>query len=279
MLKTGKIQTLEIVDRKDHGVYLAEKATATREERVLLPAAQVPEGSKIGDSLRVFLYRDSEDRLIATTREPALEAGGIALLRVKEVTKIGAFLDWGLEKDLFLPFREQTKRLRPDDEILAAMYVDKSDRLCATMKLYPYLRKDPPYVVGDEVRGRVYEISGNFGVFLAVDDRYSALIPRQEAQDTYVPGNVLDLRVTEVKEDGKLTVSARRKAYLQIGEDAGRILEELRECEGELPFDDKASPDVIAARFGISKAAFKRAVGHLLREGLIEKADGALILK
>ena len=278
MLQIGKKQTLEIVNRQDFGVYLGENAKAEKDARVLLPAAQVPEGSKVGDRLEVFLYRDSEDRLIATTREAPLEIGKIALLTVKEATHIGAFLDWGLEKDLLLPFHEQTKRVRSGDEVLVALYVDKSDRLCATMKLYPYLRKDPPYTIGDEVTGRVYEVSRNFGVFIAVEDRYSALIPKQEAQDVYLPGTVLKLRITEIKEDGKLSVSARKKAYQQIDEDAERIVEELHASEGELPFDDKASPEVISARFGLSKAAFKRAVGHLLKEGTIAKEDGCIRL-
>ena len=279
MLEIGKIQKLQIVSRKDFGVYLAEKAEAEKEERVLLPIAQVPENAAVGDVLSVFLYRDSEDRLIATTRKPVFQIGETAVLTVKEVTRIGAFLDWGLEKDLLLPYREQTKKLQAGEEVLVALYADKSDRLCATMKVYPYLHGNPPYTIGDEVQGRVYETSRNFGVFVAVDDRYSALIPKREAQDVYLPGTILTLRVTEIKEDGKLTVSARKKAYQQIGDDAERILEELQACDGELPFDDKASPEIIAARFGLSKAAFKRAVGHLLKEGLVKKADGSIILK
>ena len=279
MLEIGKTQKLKIVSRKDFGVYLAERADAEKEDRVLLPIAQVPEKAAVGDELEVFLYRDSEDRLIATTRKPLFQVGETALLTVKEVTKIGAFLDWGLEKDLMLPYREQTKRLKAGEQVLVALYSDKSNRLCATMKVYPYLHKNPPYTIGDEVQGRVYETSRNFGVFVAVDDKYSALIPKKEAQDVYLPGTVLSLRVTEIKEDGKLTVSARKKAYQQIGEDAQRILEELQACEGELPFDDKASPEIIAARFGLSKAAFKRAVGHLLKEKLIQKTNGSIILK
>ncbi len=279
MLEIGKTQKLKIVSRKDFGVYLAERADAEKEDRVLLPIAQVPEKAAVGDELEAFLYRDSEDRLIATTRKPLFQVGETALLTVKEVTKIGAFLDWGLEKDLMLPYREQTKRLKAGEQVLVALYSDKSNRLCATMKVYPYLHKNPPYTIGDEVQGRVYETSRNFGVFVAVDDKYSALIPKKEAQDVYLPGTVLSLRVTEIKEDGKLTVSARKKAYQQIGEDAQRILEELQACDGELPFDDKASPEIIAARFGLSKAAFKRAVGHLLKEKLIQKTNGSIILK
>ena len=278
MLETGKKQNLQIVRRADFGVYLAENAQAAKEESVLLPAKQVPEGSEIGDMITVFLYRDSQDRLIATVREPALELGGLAVLRVKQVSKIGAFLDWGLEKDLFLPFREQTARVKDEDEVLVSLYTDKSGRLCATMKVYPYLHTRAPYTVGDTVKGRVYECSGNFGVFVAVDDRYSALIPRREAQGNYHPGQILELRVTEVKEDGKLTVSPRQKAYLQINTDAEQIRAYLEERGGVLPFDDKASPEQISEVFGISKAAFKRAVGHLMKEGAAEIREGKIYL-
>ena len=278
MLEVGRKQKLIIVKKQDFGVYLAEKTDAPREERVLLPQAQVPDGAKIGDEAEVFLYRDSEDRMIATTREPKLCVGEIALLQVRDVTKIGAFLDWGLEKDLFLPYREQTRRVKAGEFVLTALYVDKSGRLCATMKLYPYLSTRPPYTIGDEVSGRVYEISRNFGVFVAVDDKYSGLIPQREAQAAYIPGEVLTLRVTDIKDDGKMTVSARKKAYQQIGGDAEHVLEVLREYDGVLPFDDKASPEQIAEVFGLSKAAFKRAVGHLLKEQLVCKKGGRLEL-
>lgn len=276
MLKIGCIQNLEIVKMLDFGAYLAENAGESRENTVLLPAKQVPEGAEIGTRLDVFLYRDSEDRLIATTRKPVMEVGGVALLAVKETSRIGAFLDWGLEKDLLLPFHEQTARVKAGDQVLAALYVDKSGRLCATMKLYPYLRTDSPYLPGAVLEARVYEISENFGVFLAVEDTYSAMIPRQEAQGNYKPGQVIRVRVTKVREDGKLTVSAREKSYLQMDTDAEQIFRELEQDGGEFPFDDKASPEQIREKFGISKAAFKRAVGHLLKEGKIVLLDGCI---
>lgn len=276
MLKIGCIQNLEIVKMLDFGAYLAENAGESRENTVLLPAKQVPEGAEIGTRLDVFLYRDSEDRLIATTRKPVMEVGGVALLAVKETSRIGAFLDWGLEKDLLLPFHEQTARVKAGDQVLAALYVDKSGRLCATMKLYPYLRTDSPYLPGAVLEARVYEISENFGVFLAVEDTYSAMIPRQEAQGSYKPGQVIRVRVTKVREDGKLTVSAREKSYLQMDTDADQIFRELEQAGGEFPFDDKASPEQIREKFGISKAAFKRAVGHLLKEGKIVLLDGCI---
>ena len=203
--------------------------------------------------------------------------GKIALLTVKEAGKIGAFLDWGLEKDLLLPFREQTKRVRAGEECLAALYIDKSQRLCATMNVYPYLEKNSPYKAGDQVKGRIYETSDNFGVFVAVDDRYSALIPKREAAGTFVIGDVIEARVTKVKEDGKLDLSVREKSYLQIEEDAENIMQVIEEFAGVLPFNDRVSPEIIKREFGLSKNAFKRAVGRLLRQGRIEIKENRII--
>ena len=216
MIILGKKQSLLVVKTVEFGIYLAENRDAEAKDRILLPGKQVPEGTKEGDRLEVFIYKDSQDRLIATTREPKLKVGEVGVLTVSQVTKIGAFLDWGLEKDLLLPYHEQTLRVREGEDVLVAVYVDKSGRLCATMKVYHYLSTRAPYVIGEMVKGRVYQISDNFGVFVAVDDKYSALIPKREAAGKYRPGQILELRVTEVKEDGKMNVSDRQKAYIQI---------------------------------------------------------------
>ena len=279
MIEIGKKQKLTVVKTVDFGVYLGEDRNAEQNERVLLPGKQVPEGTKEGDQLEVFIYKDSRDRLIATTKEPMLQVGQTAVLKVLQVTRIGAFLDWGLEKDLLLPYHEQTSRVREGQECLVALYVDKSNRLCATMKVYHYLSTRTPYVAGDSVEGRVYEISDRFGVFVAVDDKYSALIPAREANGKYRPGEVLELRVSEVKEDGKMNVTDRQKAYIQINEDAESVLSVIEEFAGVLPFDDKASPEVIKREFGLSKNAFKRAIGHLLKEGEIEIRDRRIYKK
>ena len=276
MLNLGRKQKLTVVKKVEFGVYLSESREAAEKERVLLPAKQVPQGTDEGDVLEVFLYRDSRDRMIATTREPKLTLGGLAVLQVVQTGKIGAFLDWGLEKDLLLPFREQTVKVHTGDQVLVSLYLDKSSRLCATMKVYPFLKPNSPYAIGDTVDGLVYEISGNFGVFVAVDNQYSGMIPKREAQAGYRVGQNLKLRVTEVKEDGKLTLSARGKAYEQIREDSENVLQVIREFAGVLPFDDKASPEVIQREFGLSKAAFKRAVGRLLKEKQVELRDGKI---
>lgn len=273
MLELGKRQELEIIKKVDFGVYLAENRQS--EEKVLLPGKEVKEGAAIGDKIDVFLYKDSKDRLIATVREPLIHLGEVAKLTVKEVSGIGAFLDWGLEKDLFLPFKEQTKKVRQGEKCLAALYVDKSSRLCATMNVYEYLEQSSPYKKDDKVKGTVYLISADFGAFVAVDDRYSAMVLRQESARLR-PGEEIEARVTGVKEDGKLDISVREKAYLQMDEDAENVMKVIEEYEGVLPFNDRVSPEIIMREFGLSKAAFKRAVGRLLKGGRIEITENRI---
>lgn len=275
MLKLGEKQRLVIVKKVEFGVYLASSVKES-EERVLLPVKQVPPEAKVGDELEVFLYRDSKDRMIATVKTPKLMMGQAAELTVAQVSKVGAFLDWGLEKDLLLPYKQQKKRVQQGDKVLVALYIDKSERLCATMNVYENLRKDSPYQKDDRVRGRVYEISDNFGAFVAVDNQYSALIPKKELYGKVEVGDDISARVVQVLEDGRLTLSIREKAYVQIETDAAAILKLLESYEGALPFNDKASPEVIKYETGMSKNEFKRAVGHLLKEGKVQITEKSI---
>ena len=274
MIELGKKQKLTVVKKVEFGVYLAEEAGA--QERVLLPKKQVPEGTAVGEQIEVFVYKDSKDRRISTVQEPKVQLGGLAVLKVSETGKIGAFLDWGLEKDLLLPFREQTRRVREGEEVLIALYTDKSSRLCATMNVYRYLDQQSPYKKDDRVRGTVYEISREFGAFVAVDNRYSGLIPRRDFHGEVRIGDVIEARVTTVHEDGKLDLSVREKAWLQRDEDAEMILGVIDEYGGVLPFTDKASPEIIERELNLSKNAFKRAVGKLLKEGKIEITERSI---
>ncbi|MCH5279826.1 MAG: S1 RNA-binding domain-containing protein [Lachnospiraceae bacterium] len=269
MLELGKKQRLDVVKKVEFGVYLAEHMLSKSnmdEERVLLPAKQVPEGLEVGDSLEVFLYKDSRDRLIATVNEPMLTLGKIGRLKVLQVSGIGAFLYWGLEKDLFLPFKEQTRRVKEQEEVLVALYVDKSGRLAATMKLYPYLTIGEGYEKDDMVEGTVYQLTDGYGAYVAVEDRYQAMIPAREPWDGIQPGDKITARVTAVKEDGKLDLSLRQKAYLQIDKDGEKILSKLKEEGGSLPLGDKSSPEEIRNVLGMSKNEYKRAIGHLYKE-------------
>ena len=276
MLELGKIQTLKVVKKVEFGIYLAEESAP--EEKVLLPKSQVKSEISVGDTLPVFLYKDSKDRLIATVNRPAILLGEVGKLRVVTVTKIGAFLDWGLEKDLFLPFHEQTYKVRPEDEVLVALYVDKSERLCATMKVYHYLSTESPYVKEARVEGTLYEISNNFGAFVAVDDKFSALIPKQEFVKDYPVGSHVSARVIDIKDDGKLTLSLREKAYVQIASDSDAVMKAIESYDGVLPFNDKASPETIKREMNMSKNEFKRAVGNLLKMGKIEITETSIRL-
>ena len=267
---------LTIVKKVDFGVYLAKEQEADPEEKVLLPRKEVPENAQPGDEIEVFLYRDSKDRMIATVRQPKLSLGEVAVLRVKENGKIGAFLDWGLEKDLLLPFREQVRKVRPGEECLVALYLDKSKRLCATMKVYHYLRTDSPYEKDQKVTGTLYEISDNFGAFVAVDNCYSALIPKKEPLGNARVGDTVEARVTEVLKDGKLSLSLREKAYIQMTEDARKLLKLLEEQGGELPVGDKSSPEKIKELTGMSKNEFKRAAGNLYKQRLVQVEEHQL---
>ena len=259
---------MEVVRIKDFGVYLGEQPGD--EAAVLLPKKQVPQGTKTGDKIEVFIYKDSEDRLIATTAVPKLQAGETAVLKVKEVGKIGAFLDMGLEKDLLLPFKEQNFKVRQGDECLVALYVDKSKRLAATMNVYAYMSNQSPYQKEDRITGTVYEINGNLGAFVAVDNRYYGMIPKNELFQTIHLGDVIEARVIKVRDDGKLDLSPREKAHVQMDADAQLVWKVLEEFDGVLPFTDKASPEIIRREFQLSKNAFKRAVGHLLKEGKVK---------
>lgn len=276
-MKLGEKQILTVVKIVDFGVYLAERQED--ESRVLLPASQVPEGTKLHDHLEVFLYKDSRDRPIATTREPGITVGEVALLRVAQVTSVGAFLDWGLEKDLLLPYKEQLRKVREGDEVLVTLYIDKSNRLCATMEgLYHLLSTSSPYQKGDTVTGHVYEFSSNFGTFVAVDDKYSALIPAFENTTMLKIGDRVEARVTNVKKDGKLDLTIREKAHVQMNTDAEAVLQLISEYGGVLPFNDKASPEIIKREAHMSKNAFKRAVGHLYKERRIEFTEKGIRL-
>ena len=273
-MRLGERQVLTVVKKVEFGVYLGSD-----EERVLLPKKQVPEEIEVGDPIEVFLYKDSSDRMIATTREPKITIGKLAVLEVVDVGRIGAFLDWGLEKDLLLPFKEQTTKVEKGDRCLVSLYIDKSGRLCATMKVYPLLRTDPPYKKDDTVQGTVYEVSREFGVFVAVDNKYSALIPRREVYGRMYPGQKIEARVAAVKADGKLDLSIRHRIPEQMDADAQKIVERMEKSGGVLPFTDKADPERIRDELGMSKAAFKRAVGRLLKQGKINIGEAKITLQ
>lgn len=276
-IELGKYQELIVVKKTDFGVFLNTPA-GEEKDKILLPKAQVPKNTELKDVLNVFVYKDSEDRPIATTLEPDLTLGGVARLIVNQVNKVGAFLEWGLSKELFLPYKEQLYPVKEGDAVLVTLYIDKSERLCASMHVYDALLNNSPYRKDDEVFGRVYEISENFGAFVAVDDKYSALIPQKEVFEKYRINQPVYARVAQVTEDGRLTLSVKKKIPEQMSEDADYIYGCLEDAGGFLPFHDKSEPEAIKNRFHMSKNAFKRAIGNLMKAGKITIAkDGIRI--
>lgn len=278
MIKLGEIQELEVVKKVDFGVYLKSHDDENELEKVLLPIKQVPEGTNIGDRINVFVYRDSSDRIISTTTRPKLVMGEIAFLRVVEITRIGAFLNWGLEKDLFLPYKEQVGEIKNNGEYMVGLYIDKSNRLCATMNLYKVLRTDSPYKVNDVVSGTVFSLRRGLGAMVAVDGKYLGLIHEGEILKPLRPGSIVEVRISNIKEDGKLDLSLKDAPRLQIDLDGERIFNKLAKNKGFLPLNDNSNPEKVKEILGMSKSSFKKGVGRLMKKGIISMTKDGIKL-
>lgn len=274
MIKIGTMQSLTVMRETPQGIYLNE--VKGKDKDILLPKSQVPEHTEIGDEIEVFVYRDSEDRMIATINKPKIMMGELAPLKVVSISRIGAFLDWGLERDLFLPFKEQIGRIHKGETHLVGIYKDKSDRLCATMKVYDLLKSDAPYSINDMVMGTIYSIKEAYGAFVAVENKYHGLIPLKELYGDYQIGDTISLRVRARRPDGKLELSLRKSTHLQMEDDAQKIMNELEKHHGKLALHDKSDPELIKRELGMSKAAFKRAIGRLMKEGAIEIKENGI---
>lgn len=291
-VEIGKTLTLEILRLTDIGAYVGYKEMDP-DFAILLPKKQVPEDAKTGSEIRVFTYKDSEDRPIATVNKPYAEVGEFAYLTVKSATKIGAFLDWGLERDLFVPFKEQEEPLKAGDQVLVYVYLDKSNRLAATTRVYDYLSAADKDVFkkNDTVNGVVYRTEKSFGAFVAIaakDEEIAGgkayekmifgLIPASQVFERYHVGDRITGRVVRVREDGKIDIDSRKRDFEQLDIDGKKILEKIREYGGELPFSDKASPEIIKREMKMSKSEFKKALGHLYKERKVLIKTNSVIL-
>lgn len=277
MIELGGTQELEVKRLTSVGAFL--NTENGEDNDVLLPQSQIPEGTEEGDKLEVFIYNDSKDRIIATTKEPKIEVGELAHLMVVSTTDIGSFLDMGLERDLFLPFAETVGSVEKGKTYLVGAYIDKSGRLAATMKIKDLLDTDSPYKENDIVEGTIYSINRDIGAFVAVDDKYDGLIPNKELLGVHDVGEVLESRVSRVLEDGKLDLSLRDRSYIQMNEDSRTIMRALKDNGGTLDLHDKSSPDRIRKELEMSKSGFKRAVGMLLKENMIEFIENGIRIK
>jgi len=277
MALLGRIQNLVILRESDHGYYLDGGPLG----EILLPTREVPPEVEQGDEVRVFVARDSEDRLVATTRLPLCEAGDFAGLKVVEVNpRLGAFLDWGLAKDLLLPFAEQSRPVRLGERVVVRVLVDpKSDRLIATTKLGRYLDKTAPrYQNGQPVSLMILEATP-LGYRAMIERRHRGLLHASDVPRTLEPGEEFRGFVKAMKDDHKIDLSLEPPGYGRVAGLSERILEALHQNHGLLELGDESPPETIRSAFGASKKAFKQAVGRLYRENLVLPGSHSITLR
>ncbi|WP_099203343.1 CvfB family protein [Miniphocaeibacter massiliensis] len=279
MYELGEFQELEIIRIRNAGAFLGLPGSGKKDDLILLPGTELNEADEVGNILKVFIYKDHENRLIATKREPKITLGKIAYLEVKDITNIGAFLDWGLEKDLFMPFKEQTIKLEKGRKYLVALYIDKSDRLSSTMKIRDYLRTDSKYSENDWVDGIVYNIVDEIGAFVAIDEKYEALIPKEHIRGIIAVGEDVHARIASIKSDGRINLTMKNRGHLEIDNDSNTILSMLKENDGFLELNDKSSPGEIMDALLMTKSSFKKAVGRLLKHKKIEFYKNGIKIK
>lgn len=274
MFELGKRNLLKVLRESPYGLYLdAGDGTG-----ILLPNNEVPQSANVGDRLRVFVYLDSEDQEIATLQHPLAQVGEFARLKVKEVNDIGAFLDWGLAKDLFLPYAEQRQPVRSGLWVNVYLYVDNSGRIAATTKTDRYLEQNPSDLnVGDLVELMPWRMT-DLGMLCIVDHRYEGLIHRQDLTQHLKLGYRTPGYIKQVRADGRIGLMLQAPGYGRVGGLAHQILEDLRENRGFVALNDKSSPEAINERYGCSKKAFKMAVGQLLKKDKIDQDDKGLHL-
>lgn len=268
MIRLGKHNIMEVVREVDFGMYL----DAGEVGEVLIPRKYIPEGTKVGDSLRVFLHLDSEERLVATTEEPKVEVNEFAYLEVKWVNEYGAFLDWGLTKDLFCPFKEQKMRMVQGRKYLIFCYIDPvTYRIVASAKVDKFLSDEmPPYSSGEEVDILIQQKS-DLGMKAIVDGKYRGLIFDNEIFQPLHTGDKLKAYVKQVRPDGKIDLKLQRYfGKKRITTFSDQLLQYLKACkDGFCPLHDKSDAEDIYSTFGVSKKTFKRGVGDLYKHQFI----------
>jgi len=275
MIKIGSYNDLVVERAVDFGLYLNPKA-----DEVLLPSKYVPKNTRPGDTLRVFIYNDSKDRLVATTLAPKAVVGEFACLRVKDITSFGAFMDWGLEKDLLVPISEQLDRMKAGKKYVIKVCLDNAtDRVYGTSRISKVCDETPDDLSeGQKVDLLICSVTP-IGIMAVVNNRYYGMLQRNE---TYTPLSIGEKRegyVSRILEDGKIDLSLKRPGYRSISDSSIIILETLKNSGGFIPCHDKSAPDKIRDTFSMSKKEFKRAIGRLYKEGRIEITDRGIRMK
>lgn len=267
MADVGKMNKLTVVRKAKHGIYLSGE----RQSDILMPKAYVPDNCQVDDELDVFVYRDSEDRIIATTQTPLAMVGDFAFLKVVGSTQVGAFLDWGLQKDLLVPFKEQRYRMKTGQSYVVYVYLDEeTDRVAASSKLNKFLNLEPAeYVEGEEVDLMIFDKT-DLGYKVIVNNMHAGILYENEVFQPVHIGQQLKGFVSKVRSDGKIDIALQKTGYENIDPIAEMILDYLRQHNGEMDITDKSPAELIYSTFGISKKNFKKALGALYKEKIID---------
>ena len=277
----GRSTTLSIQRFTSSGAFLGD-SVADGAASLLLIGSEIPPGARVGDVLDVFVYLDSEDRPLVTTRIPKLQLGEVAFLRVTSCTQFGAFVDWGLAKELLVPFKEQTRELHVGSREPIGVYLDDSGRLAGTMRVAELLDLEPHHFSDDQwLAGEAWRNDPEIGLFAILERRFLGLVPASEPH-RLTRGQAAQFRVNHVHADGKLELSLRAHAHQELENDAETVLRILSKpgASGSLRVGDHSSPEQLRSAFGLSKKAFKRAAGRLLKQGLVSlDAQGCLVLQ
>jgi predicted RNA-binding protein (virulence factor B family) len=261
----GRLVSLTIRRFGPPGAFLVEDETNPESETILLPGAEIPDGAEEGQTLEVMVYLDSEDRPVATVREPKIVLGEVAFLTVTARASFGTFVDWGLPKELLVPFSEQTRDMAVGDRHPVGVYVDDTGRLAGTMRVTEMLREPGTFKEGEWVPGEAWRSDPDHGVFVIVEQRFVGLLPDSEPH-SLSRGDAAEFRIANILPDGKIELSLRGPAFEELANDAAHVLEVLGRA-GTPRVGDRSDPEQIREVFGLSKKAFKRASGRLLRLG------------
>ena len=274
-IELGKFNQLEVVKEVDFGVYL----DGGEEGEILLPTRYVPEDCKIGDILNVFLYLDMDERLIATTLTPFVQVGQFACLEVSWVNQYGAFLNWGLMKDLFVPFREQKMKMQVGRKYVVHAHLDEeSYRIVASAKVERYLSKEKPeYAAGEEVNILIWQKT-DLGFKAIIDNKYSGLLYENEIFSSIETGMEMKAFVKQVREDGKVDLILQKPGFEKVDDFAKTLLDYIKEQGGRIHLNDKSPAEDIYDTFGVSKKTFKKGVGDLYKKHLITLHEDGIAL-
>jgi len=274
MLKIGHFHELEVLRDTASGLYLGipqPEGEENPEMDVLLPGKFIPEGTQIGDKLRVFLYKDNENRLIATTQTPKAIVNQVAFLTVNQISQYGAFMEWGIEKDLFVPFKEQKGRMQEGESHLIYIYEDlRTERLVGSASLHRFLDNEELDVEeGDEVDIIVWDDT-DLGVNVVINHQYKGLVYDNEIFTPLYTGDELKGYIKKIREDNKIDVRLQKVGHRTIEPNSQKILEKIKEGDGFLALNDRSNPEEIYAQLGMSKKNFKKAVGLLYKQRIIK---------